>query len=300
MSKKRSKSILAPANATILIMVDGLGIPSEPLDSSIYAAHPTLARLFANFAIPLDACLGLPGTPQSATGQTALFTGVNAATVLGEHLSGFPNAQLREIIERDNIFRKLQEQGYDPTFANAYARLTEANLPVAFRSVTTVATLAAFDGVRTRDDLLAGHAVYHDLTREWLRTHGGLPDVPLIDEEQAAGHLVDIARSVDFCLFEYFLTDHAAHRGNRREQDRVLTSLDRFLARLLQTMDRDHDLLLITSDHGNIEDPTQRLHTRNPVPWIAVGRNAERARTGMKSILDVTPKALEMVGGLIS
>ena len=125
---KRSNSVLDSTNATILIMVDGLGIPPEPLGDSIYAGHPTLARLFANFAIPLDACLGVPGTPQSATGQTALFTGVNAAIELGEHLSGFPNARLREIVERDNIFQKLRNHGYSCTFANAYARLKEANL----------------------------------------------------------------------------------------------------------------------------------------------------------------------------
>ena len=38
----------------------------------------------------IDACLGVGGIPQSATGQTALFTGLNAAQFLGYHLPAFP------------------------------------------------------------------------------------------------------------------------------------------------------------------------------------------------------------------
>lgn len=277
----------------LLIMVDGLGIPPGNPANSIYACAPTLLKLIANFAIPLDARLGVDGVPQSATGQTALFTGVNAAKELGEHLSGFPNARLREIIERDNLFGRLMARGRTATFANAYARSTEERLPMACRSVTTVATLAALRTVRNRDDLVNDRAVYHDITREWLRNHG-IPGVPQIREDEAAQHLMGIVRSVDFCLFEYFLTDHAAHRGDRDEQICVLTSLDRFLAALLQEMDATRELLLLTSDHGNIEDASQRLHTLNPVPWIAFGRDAQRARQGMKSILDVTPKVLEL------
>ena len=39
--------------------------------------------------------LGIEGLPQSATGQTALFTGINAAQLLGRHLFGFPNQPFR-------------------------------------------------------------------------------------------------------------------------------------------------------------------------------------------------------------
>src|SRR5688572_10550874 len=49
------------------------------------------SRAAEGFHGAVDACLGVPGTPQSATGQAALFTGVNAAAALGHHLMAFPN-----------------------------------------------------------------------------------------------------------------------------------------------------------------------------------------------------------------
>lgn len=43
---------------------------------------------------PTDACLGVAGIPQSATGQTVLFTGKNAAQMAGRHINGFPTIRL--------------------------------------------------------------------------------------------------------------------------------------------------------------------------------------------------------------
>ena len=43
----------------------------------------------------VDACLGVPGLPQSATGQTALFTGVNAPALVGDHITAFPTQRLK-------------------------------------------------------------------------------------------------------------------------------------------------------------------------------------------------------------
>ncbi|HXT50199.1 MAG TPA: phosphoglyceromutase, partial [Thermoanaerobaculia bacterium] len=38
----------------------------------------------------LDAVLGVPGLPQSGTGQTTLFTGVNAQASIGHHVPALP------------------------------------------------------------------------------------------------------------------------------------------------------------------------------------------------------------------
>ena len=50
--------------------------------------------------------------------------------------------------------------------------------------------------------------------------------------------------------------------------------------------------LILTSDHGNIEDSTSRSHTRNPVPLLAVGPLAAEF-SNLSSILDVTPRILD-------
>ena len=44
----------------------------------------------------------------------------------------------------------------------------------------------------------------------------------------------------------------------------------------------------MASDHGNIEDSSSRLHTRNPVPLLAAGPAADRF-AGLRSILEVAP-----------
>jgi hypothetical protein len=244
--------------------------------------------------VPLDTGLGVPGIPQSATGQTAILTGINAAALLGQHLEGFPNAALREVIGASNLFVQLLRHGRTCRFANAYARVPIQELPMMLRSVTTVATLAAFGEALDRAALIQDRAVYHDLTRRGLPAQG-VEGVPAIDEAVAAAHLRAVLRTVEFCLFEYFLTDHAGHRGTPEEQQRVLRSLDTFLAALLAGLNAATELLLMVSDHGNIEDGTRRGHTANPVPWVAWGCAESAARRRCTSLLDVTPKVLELL-----
>lgn len=275
-------------------MLDGVGLPAGALESSIYAHCPALLRLFKHHSSPIDAGLGIAGIPQSATGQTTILTGINAAHLLGHHLHGFPNAQLREVIERENLFSKLLARGKTCTFANAYAMKPERALGIAVRSVTTVATHAAFNRTRNREDLFAGRAVYHDLTREWLAEKEQV-SLPLVSQEEAADHLLEILRTVDFCLFEFFLTDLIGHRGTRKEKRQILVSLNRFVARILRHLDADNELFLMVSDHGNIEEPDHKRHTGNPVPFTAFGSHEDRARRDMQSLLDVTPRILQLL-----
>jgi hypothetical protein len=278
----------------LLLFVDGLGWPPEPLEESMYRDMPTLRKLLARHAVQLDAQLGVPGLPQSATGQTTIFTGVNAPKAAGRHVEGFPNAALREIIVRHSLFRRVREAGLTCTFANAY-RTPAKDLPLGLRSVTTVMTYEALGTTREKTELQEGRAVFHDLTRA-SAAKLGLEDVPVIDEGTAATHLLVTLREVDLCLFEYFLTDHAGHRGDMERRLAVLASLERFLAGILAGLDRENELLLLNSDHGNIEGREDRHHTANKVPWIAFGHNADQALANCHSLLDVTPKVLALLG----
>ena len=282
----------------LLILLDGVGLPlSRPLSESVYADFPVLLELLERRSRPLDACLGVPGPPQSATGQTAIFTGINAPARLGEHIQGFPNARLRRMVASANVFTRLLARGVSCTFANAYVRGPGAELPLMLRSVTTVATLSAFGQTRSREDLLRGEAVYHDLTR-WTLPERGIEDVPRISEHRAARDLWRVARSVRFCLFEFFLTDRMAHRGTPEQRRRVLRSLDLFLGELRGQCVSRRELLLLVSDHGNIEDESRRGHTRNPVPWIAFGRGSREAHRSCRDLTDVTPFIVRVLAGL--
>lgn len=257
----------------IFVFVDGLGIGADDP-----AANPLLDPRFPNLgkmlkhAIPLDACLGVEGLPQSATGQATLFTGTNAAQAMGRHIEGFPPPALKELVQRENLFAKLRKRGKRCTFANSYWIEDPHGIPARLQSVTTVMTLAALGGVRHKAELLSGQAVTHDITRWTMHARGY--DGELVTPEVAADHLLGIAEEHDFTLFEYFLTDRAGHSGNPELVSQCLETLERFLPKVARFAEQPDHLFLLCSDHGNIEDSTTRGHTRNPVPLVALGNRA--------------------------
>ena len=57
----------------------------------------------------------------------------------------------------------------------------------------------------------------------------------------------------------------------------VLTTLERFLKSVLNSIDLKNSLVILTSDHGNIEDLSVRSHTRNPAMTLLFGKGAESA-----------------------
>jgi 2,3-bisphosphoglycerate-independent phosphoglycerate mutase len=284
---------MTAALKTLLVFVDGLGLGLEnPAVNPIHGdCCPILERLLKEESVPVDARLGVPGLPQSATGQATLLTGCNAAEMMGRHVEGLPGPKLKELVREKNIFSRLIERGYTCTFANAY--FTDDMNEVRSRrhqSVTTVASLQAFGAVRDTAAMLGNRAVYQDLTRQFLRGRGYTgPDVT---PRESAEHLLAIAGEHDFTLFEYFQTDLMGHKGTPEDVRRVLTQLNEFLDALLAWPKKPGHLLLLTSDHGNIEDSCTKLHTENPVPLVAMGDGADRLKANVKSLVDFVPTLL--------
>jgi 2,3-bisphosphoglycerate-independent phosphoglycerate mutase len=66
---------------------------------------------------------------------------------------------------------------------------------------------------------------------------------------------------------------------------------------LLQAWDDHSGLILLTSDHGNMEDLSTRRHTLNPVPGLLVGApDLRRAfANGLGSISDVAPAIMRFL-----
>src|SRR6266568_2629938 len=134
-------SIIDSPMPVLFVFVDGVGAGARDPEVNPLAREEFLLSRFADgTGAPLprtgraglaDACLGVPGRPQSATGQATLLTGENAPAALGRHLLGFPNALLRELLVRRSLFRCLGEAGRSATFANAYpvAYLRALGLP---------------------------------------------------------------------------------------------------------------------------------------------------------------------------
>jgi hypothetical protein len=230
----------------------------------VVATHTTL--------IPLDATLGLPGLPQSGTGQATLFTGENGAKIVGKHFGPYLYSTLKPIVAERNILRSLLRRGRSVRFANAFPKrfFEYVERRPGRLTATTFACLQSGVPLMRERDLLAGEAVSADLTGEGWRAlgHG---EIPLVDPREAGRRLARLLGMFDFVLFEYWKTDHAGHSGSMAEAVSSLEKLDALIGGILDAMDRRRDLLLLTSDHGNIEEMSTKSHTRHPVPALLHG-----------------------------
>lgn len=279
----------------IFLFIDGVGMREAAADNPVNTeVCPTLCRLFEKHAKPIDACLGVEGLPQSATGQATMFTGVNCSKAMGKHCEGFPGPSLRKIIEENNLFLQLRKRGKKVRFADAYLiESPEELLARRYKSVTTVMALTTPEVITTAEDLMEDRALMQDLTRETIQDR--YPDVPIVTPEDAAQHLFDLARAHDFTLYEFFQTDVSGHSMDYDRACSVLRTYDRFLASLVRFTEAAGITLLMTADHGNIEAMNERGHTRNPVPFIAFGPREAEIRAEVKSLVDVTPAILKFI-----
>ncbi len=295
--------IFIPAMSVLLFFIDGLGIgsrgPSNPLNDLADAAplaifsDEKLTAICDGIVVPTDASLGVQGRPQSASGQTTILTGINAPALLGYHKQGFPNAAIREIIGEHSIFLQLAKAGVAPlTFANAYGQRFFDERP-RWVSATTAAVEAAGLQFRTVADLRIGRAVYQDFTNGMLIERG--EEIELRTPEEAAKVLAEIAAESRFTLYEYFITDKIGHSQDMAAAREVLLRLALFIRELIARVDLVSTSVILTSDHGNIEDLSSRNHTLNKVPTIVWGADRDRIANRIKSLADVTPAIVDVL-----
>jgi hypothetical protein len=229
----------------------------------------------------LDPTLGVAGLPQSATGQATIFTGINAAVRLGHHQPAFPGRLVRDLVLEHSLLNSLSEAGSRVTFANAYGpafpghRSSPDPAATAPRrsSVSTLASWAAGLRFRTFDDLLAGEAVYHDITR-WTTGQRG-PALQPVTADAAGRHMASLGSRHDLVVHEHFLLDFVGHRRIEVDADPLLLTLDSFIDGATGALDPATDAAIVISDHGNVEDESVRTHTLNPVPFLGWGRAAD-------------------------
>lgn len=306
----------------LMLFLDGVGIgANKPSINPFFAAPMTSLRslfdgrlpslgqraLFSPQAtlIPLDARLGVAGLPQSGTGQTALFTGINGAAVAGRHFGPHPYSTLKPVIRERNIFRRLLDARKTPCFANAFPErfFDYLEQPRSRLTVTTLSCTSAGIPLFRAADLAAGRGVSADITGAGWHALG-YPDMATVTPAEAGRRLVRLTEDHDFVLFEYWRTDHAGHAMKMSEAVSVLDALDGMLGGILETMDVSTTMLLITSDHGNIENLSVKTHTRHPVPLVlyGLGHGEFAARVRNRSsrapyLTAVTPALMDLIRG---
>jgi hypothetical protein len=290
-----------------MIFIDGIGVGNRDSESNPFAALPS--SIFTDFldeprgetirgglALRADASLGVEGLPQSATGQTALLTGVNAPEAIGRHLHGYPSERLREILGESSILKTLADAGRSAAFINVFNPLffEAVEQGISFpSSATTEANMAASLPFFKIEDLVERRAVYQDFTNGLLIENG--LDVPAFAPREAGEILAHSATAYEFCLYEYFRTDAVGHSQDVDRAIEEVRKVDEFLLGVLDKADLSETSILIASDHGNLEDLSSSKHTRNPVPvllWGALANEAS-AHDSIDSILDVVPMILK-------
>lgn len=287
----------------LLFFIDGLGIgkrgPFNPLDNLPDATPLAVFQdeaptpFLDGIVVPTDPRLGIEGRPQSASGQTTILTGVNAPAAVGYHKQGFPNQALLEIIRNHSIFRQLVDAGVQPiTFANAYTSRFFNERP-RWVSATTAAVEAAGLRFRTIDDVKNDAAVFMDYTNRYLIGIG--EDVAERSEAQAATVLSRIVAENRFTLYEYFITDKVGHAQDMDAARTVLTSLALLIRELLIKLDLERTTVILTSDHGNIEDLSIRNHTLHAVPTIIWGAQREQVAAKIQTLADITPAIVQLL-----
>lgn len=297
----------------LFLFMDGVGLAAENKHNPLsLVPMPNLSKLLGGqpltapsapfegeraTLLALDANLGVPDLPQSATGQATLVTGRNVPALIGRHYGPKPTKEIAAIIEEGNLFIQLRQRGYTAALLNAYPEGYFNAIQSGRRlySAIPLAVTSAGIALKTAEDLMQGEGFSADFTGQGWRDHLGYKDTPLMNAEEAGRKLAEEAMSYDLAFFEYWPSDFAGHRQDKEDAARQLENFDQVLGGLLAGWEDDEGLILVTSDHGNIEDLSTRRHTSNPVPALVIGDQVLRQRfcDNLETLVDVTPSILQ-------
>jgi 2,3-bisphosphoglycerate-independent phosphoglycerate mutase len=299
----------------IFLFLDGvgLGVDDPTINPLVADTYPTLHKLLqgrrpvlatGRFSgaeaelIPTDAQLGLPGRPQSATGQAAILTGINASQRLGEHYGPRPDARVRAILDEGSLFRRLREQGRRGYFVNAYPRRYFEAVERGKRLLSAMPYAATVGGqaLLAHADLLAGRALAADFTNAGWRDELGYTDVPVYSPEDGGRLLWTIAQGYDFLFFEHWYTDVLGHARDLAGAVANFHRFDRFLAGLLAVADLAQTLIIVSSDHGNVEDCSHGKHTENPALTLLLGADRQKLGEQIGQLTDFVPVIERFLG----
>lgn len=297
-----------PPRHVLLIFLDGIGLGSDDGTVNPFAiAHtPTLHALTngqrwvtglpvtqsarATF-IPTDANMGIPGKPQSASGQAAILTGLPVPALIGGHYGPRPNETIRDLISQHSFFTTVLQgggtaallEGYPPHWHDGIN--SGKRLRSSYQQAAHVAGLPIFE----ERHIYSGDALAVDWTGHGWRTELGYTDTPLYTPQEAGQLMVQLSRRYTFSFFPHWLTDTVGHRGTVADGVTLLETFDGVMAGVLEAWRDDEGLILITSDHGNMEDMSHGKHTENAVPTLVIGTGHAEVASGIHSLADLVP-----------
>jgi 2,3-bisphosphoglycerate-independent phosphoglycerate mutase len=298
----------------LFIFLDGVGLGTDDyfINPFVRAEMPNLEKLLGGQKMlastapfdgeraslyALDASLGVTGLPQSATGQAVLLTGRNVPAEIGYHYGPKPDKATAAHLQGGGIFGELTRAGKRAALVNAYppGYFQEIDSGKRMYSSIPLAVTKAGLSLLTTDDLLTGRAISADFTAEAWLERMKMPGIPTLTLPEAGARLAALSKNYDFAFFEYWLSDYAGHGQDMDDAHALLANFDVVLGGLLEAWD-DENLILVTSDHGNLEDLSTRRHTPNPVPLLLVGNvEARKAFSKIHDLLGISPTVLKLL-----
>lgn len=295
-----------------MIFLDGVGLGNDDAAVNPFAAgdFPTLHTLTNGerwskstpvtqskraIFVPTDPRLSVSGRPQSATGQATILTGRNISALIGEHYGPKPDERIRQLLDQDNVFLRLRKRGKSAAMLEAYPSRYHRGiargklLPASYQYAAQTAQIPLMTDIHLRD----GDALSGDWTAQGWHTQLGYNDIPILTPRAAGIRLVELALRSDFAFFSHWMTDVVGHRGKLDEAVNLLQTFDQVMAGVLEAWDDAEGLVIITSDHGNIEDMSHGKHTTNDVPTIIIGNQKETFAKGLRDLTHITPRLLD-------
>jgi 2,3-bisphosphoglycerate-independent phosphoglycerate mutase len=300
----------------LFLFLDGIGLgKNDPeINPFVRAKMPMLHSLLGGQSLvakaapyhgenatllALDASLGVDGLPQSATGQATLLTGINIPAEISYHYGPKPNVDVRRFLAKgkngqgETIFSWIRAKNKKSALLSAYPDGYFKGIDSGKRiysAIPLAVTQAGFP-LFAAEDFYAGRALSAGFTGKAWREMLKDEKAPLYTPEEAGAKLAELASQYDFSFFEYWASDYAGHKQDMDWAVSQLETFDGVLTGLLAKVPDDL-LVLITSDHGNMEDLSTRRHTDAKVPYLLLGEDKLRkifSKPNPENLTDITP-----------
>jgi len=292
----------------LFIFLDGIGLGENNPETNPFARAkmPNLNQFLEGRALlkdsapfhgeyasllAVDPAVGVRGLPQSATGQAILLTGINIPAELGYHYGPKPNPEVAAYLKEATLFSRFAKEGRRAALLNAYPPRYFDGIDSGKRLYSSIplAVINAGLPLFRHEDLFAGNALSADFTGEGWRTMLGFQDAPVMDARHAGQKLASLAKEYDFSLFEYWASDYAGHKQQMDHAIELMETFDTVMGGLVGAW--DDGLILVTSDHGNMDDLSTRKHSPANVPALVIGDKAAREEftREMKDLTHIAP-----------
>ncbi|CAM4438891.1 metalloenzyme domain protein [Deinococcus marmoris] len=269
-------------SGVVWLALDGVGHPADAPPDSVWEQDLPALRPLIDAGFALDATLGVPGLPQSGTGQSCWLTGVDAVRLMGkngmgEHFGPHPGPTLQRLLRQSSLPARLEAAGLRAALANHYVpQYLEAQARRPRMGCFPFAFTAAGWPLNPPGVPLLGATLGLGYREPWT------PFQTPHEVTEVGQALAKAARQHDLIVADLWFGDLLGHLGReagpppevRAAASGYLARVDALLSGLLDAGAR----VVISSDHGNLEDLNTKSHTVSRVPFAGAGVDLGAAR----------------------